>query len=142
MVFGGFLRRVFEMAQGAFPVGGLVERAVWWETTWNTDTIGIALMTVACILLFKKVKSSGSFYNKVLLPVSKASYGIYLLHLLVLVPISGAMREWLGVGTEGILGVWTTPVQIVLSALLGFLASAVVAVLLQKIPKVGKYIVG
>ena len=142
IVFGGFLRRVFEMAQGVFPVGGLVERAVWWETTWNTDTVGIALMTVTCILLFKKVKSSGSFYNKVLLPVSKASYGIYLLHLLVLVPISGAMREWLGVGTEGILGVWTTPVQIVLSALLGFLASAVVAVVLQKIPKVGKYIVG
>ena len=99
-------------------------------------------MTVAWLLIFKKIKSSGCFYNKVLLPVSKASYGIYLLHLLVLVPISGAVREWLGSGAEGLLGVWTTPVEIVVSAVAGFIGSAIVAVVLQKLPKVGKYIVG
>ena len=77
-----------------------------------------------------------------LLPISKASYGIYLLHLLLLVPICGAIREWLGLGLDGCLGVWTTPVQIILSALLGFSVSAIVAVVLQRIPKVGKYIVG
>ena len=142
VVFGGFLRRVLEMAQGVFPLEGLVEKAVWWETTWCNDTIGVVLMTVAWILLFKKVKASGGFYRRVLLPLSKASYGLYLLHLLILVPICGAMRSWLGVGTEGVLGVWTTPVQIVVSAVAGFAASAVVAVALQKIPKVGKYIIG
>lgn len=142
VVFGGFLRRVFEMAQGVFPVEGLVEKAVWWETTWCNDTVGVVLMTVAWILLFKKIKCDGKFYQRVLLPVSKASYGIYLLHLLLLVPISGAIREWLGVGAEGCLGVWTSPVQIVLIAVVGFIASTIVAVLLQKIPKVGKYIVG
>ncbi len=142
VVFGGFLRRVFEMAQGVFPVEGLVEKAVWWETTWCNDTVGVVLMTVAWILLFKKIKCDGKFYQRVLLPVSKASYGIYLLHLLLLVPISGAIREWLGLGLEGRLGVWTTPVEIVVSAVLGFLASAIIAVVLQKIPKVGKYIVG
>lgn len=142
VVFGGFLRRVFEMSQGEFPVTGLVEKAMWWETTWCNDTVGVALMTVAWILIFKKIKCSGDFYQRALLPVSKASYGIYLLHLLVLVPISGAMREWLGVGADGCLGVWTTPVQIVVSALLGFVASALIAVVAQKIPKIGKYIVG
>ena len=142
VVFGGFLRRVFEMAQGVFPVEGLVEKAVWWETTWCNDTVGVVLMTVAWILLFKKIKCDGKFYQRVLLPVSKASYGIYLLHLLLLVPISGVIREWLGVGAEGCLGVWTSPVQIVLIAVVGFIASTIVAVLLQKIPKVGKYIVG
>ena len=142
VVFGGFLRRVFEMAQGVFPVEGLVEKAVWWETTWCNDTVGVVLMTVAWILLFKKIKSCGSLYRKVLLPVSKASYGVYLLHLLLLVPISGAIREWLGVGLEGCLGVWTSPVEILLSAILGFGLSTVVAVALQKIPKIGKYIVG
>ena len=140
--FGGFLWRVFESCGGAFPATGLVEKAVWWETTWCNDTIGVVLMTVAWLLVFKKIKSSGGFYQKVLLPVSKASYGIYLLHLLVLVPISGAVREWLGVGLEGKLGVWTTPVEIVVAALLGFVCSAIIAVVLQKIPKVGKYIVG
>ena len=140
--FGGFLWRVFESCGGEFPATGLVEKAVWWETTWCNDTIGVVLMTVAWLLVFKKIKSSGGFYQKVLLPVSKASYGIYLLHLLVLVPISGAVREWLGVGLEGKLGVWTTPVEIVVSGVLGFVFSAIIAVVLQKIPKVGKYIVG
>lgn len=142
IVFGGFLRRVFEMAQGTFPLTGLVEKAVWWETTWCNDTIGVVLMTVAWILLFKKIKASDCFYNKVLLPLSKASYGLYLLHLLILVPICGTMREWLGVGADGVLGVWTTPVEIVVSAVTGFIGAAVVAILLQKIPKIGKYIIG
>ncbi len=142
VVFGGFLRRVFDMTQGVFPVEGLVEKAVWWETTWCNDTVGVALMAVAWILLFKKIKCNGKFYQKVLLPVSKASYGVYLLHLLILVPICGAIRECLGLGADGRLGVWTSPVEIVLIAILGFTASTIVAVLLQKIPKVGKYIIG
>ena len=142
VVFGGFLRRVFEMSQGVFPVEGLVEKAVWWETTWCNDTIGVVLMTMAWLLLFKKIKYSGGFYQKVLLPVSKASYGVYLMHLLLLVPICGAVREWLGVGLDGRLGVWTSPVEITLSAVVGFIVTVVVAVLLQRIPKIGKYIVG
>jgi surface polysaccharide O-acyltransferase-like enzyme len=140
--FGGFLWRVSESCGGVFPATGLVEKAVWWETTWCNDTIGVALMTVALLLMFKKIKSCGVLYQKVLLPVSKASYGIYLLHLLILVPISGAVREWLGVGLEGKFGFWTTPVEIVLAGTLGFICSAIVAVALQKIPKLGKYIVG
>ena len=142
IVFGGFLMRVFDMSQGEFPLTGMVDKAVWWETTWCNDTFGVVLMTIAWILLFKKVKSSGCFYKKVLLPVSKASYGVYLLHLLILVPICGAMRDWLGIGTEGVLGVCTTPVQIVASAVLGFVASVAVAVVLHKIPKIGKFIIG
>lgn len=140
--FGGFLWRVFESCGGEFPATGLVEKAVWWETTWCNDTIGVVLMTVAWLLLFKKIKCNGKFYEMVLLPVSKASYGTYLLHLLILVPISTAMREWLGVGAEGVLGIWTTPVQILSAAILGFVASSLVAILLQRIPKVGKYIAG
>ena len=142
VVCGGFLRRVFEMTEGVFPVEGLVDKAMWWETTWCNDTVGVALMTVAWLLVFKKIKCSGKFYERVLLPVSKASYGVYLLHLLILVPICGFFREWLGLGLEGVLGVWTSPVQIIVSAVLGFLASTAIAVVLQKIPKVGKYIVG
>ena len=99
-------------------------------------------MTVAWILLFKKIKCSGSFYQKMLLPISKASYGIYLMHLLILVPVCGWVHEWLGLGLEGKLGVMTTPVEIILSAVVGFAVTAVAAVLLQKIPKIGKYIAG
>lgn len=142
ITFGGFLRRAFESADGVFPVGGKVAEAVWWETTWTNDTIGVALMAVAWILLFRKVKASGAFYRKVLLPVSKASYGMYLMHLLLLVPISGFFRSWLGLGDEGVLGFWTAPVQIILSSACSFVCVALVCVLLQRIPKVGKYIIG
>ena len=140
--FGGFLWRVFESCNDYFPAQGDVKMAVWWETTWCNDTIGVVLMTVAWILLFKKIKCNGGFYNKVLLPVSKASYGIYLMHLLILVPVCGMVREWLDIGFEGKLWVWTTPVEIILSAIVGFVLTAIVAVILQKIPKLGKYIIG
>lgn len=142
ITFGGFLRRVYETSGGNFPAEGIINDAVYWETTWCNDTIGVALMTVAWILLFRKIRNEGGFYKKVLLPVSKASYGVYLSHILLLVPIGGAVREWLGSGDEGLLGFWTTPVEIVLSAILAFVAVSALSVLIQKIPKIGKYIMG
>lgn len=142
ITFGGFLRRVYETCGGTFPADGLVNDAVYWETTWCNDTIGVVLMTVAWILLFRKIKCEGCFYRKALLPVSKASYGMYLAHLLVLVPVSGAVRGWLGSGNDGLLGFWSTPVEIVVAAVIAFVAVALVSVILQKIPKIGKYVIG
>ena len=142
IVFGGFLRRVSETSEGIFPTEGIIDLAVYWETTWCNDTIGVALMTIAWILLFKKTTSARCFYNKVLLPVSKASYGIYLAHLLVLVPVCGAIREWLGSAETGVLGFWTTPVEILLSAVIAFALTSVASVLIQRVPKIGKSIAG
>ena len=139
--FGGFLYRVYETAAGEFPVEGLVEKAVWWETTWCNDTLGVALMAVAWILVIKKIQTEGKFYQKVLLPVSKASYGMYLMHLLILVPVSGAVRNMLGSGADGLLGFWTTPVEVLTSAVVAFVCTAVVSVILRRIPKIGQYIV-
>ena len=145
IAFGGFLRRVYETVgtslNGSFPAEGLVEKAVWWETTWCNDTIGVALMAIAWILIFKKIRSSGWFYQNVLLPVSKASYGMYLMHLLILVPVCGWFRVWLGSGAEGVLGFWTTPVEILGTAIVAFIATAAVSVVIRKIPFIGKYIV-
>ena len=142
ITFGGFLRRVYETCGGDFPAAGIVNDAVYWETTWCNDTLGVALMTVAWILLFRKITSAGAFYRKVLLPVSKASYGMYLSHLLILVPVSGAIRNWLGSADACFLGFWTTPVEILLSAVLAFICTALVSVAVQRIPRLGKYIMG
>lgn len=142
IAFGGFFARVAASAGGSYPVGGPVDLAVVWETTWNYDSLGVALMTVGWILLFRKMTASGGFYREVLLPVSKASYGMYLGHMLVLSVFAGLFRGRLGIGGEGVLGVWTTPVQILLTAACTFVCTAVAAVLLQKIPKAGKWIVG
>ena len=67
---------------------------------------------------------------------------MYLSHLLVLVPVFAVVREWLGSGAEGLLGVMTTPVEILLSAIAAFIFVAIGSIILRKIPKIGKYIIG
>ena len=140
IVFGGFIRRVAESAEGVFPVQGLVDMAVWWETTWCNDTIGVVLMTIGWILIFRKMNFSGWFYKNILLPVSEASYGMYLCHLLILVPISGFVRNTLGSAEAGVLGIWTTPVEIIISTIAAFIITAIIAVTIRRIPRIGKYV--
>ena len=137
---GGFIRRVFEDSAGSFPFNGPLEYAVRWETTWGYDTIGVALMTIGLILLFRCITSAGGFYRNVVLPVSKASYGMYLMHMAFLAAFAGLYRTLL-YDPASSCG-WTTPVVILCTAVSSYVASAVVAVLLQRIPKIGKYIVG
>ena len=139
----GFLTRVWADSKGAFPIEGPVGLAALWEGPWLNDTFGVALMAIAWILLFKKIEKTDRFYDHVLLPISKASYGMYLSHLLLLSVISGWIRNTLGLGADGLLGpVWTTPVQIFAIAFLSFAVTALFCVLVQKIPKVGKWLVG
>ncbi len=138
----GFLRRVFSDAGGVFPVGGDVSLAVGWETTFGYDSIGVALMTIGWIVLFRNIRGDGRFYRNVILPVSGAGYGVYLAHMLVLAFFSGLFRGALGVGADGVLGIWTTPVEIVATALCTFISVSALAVVIRKIPVVGKIVIG
>ena len=139
----GFLTRVWADCNGVFPIEGPVGLAALWEGPWLNDTFGVALMTIAWILLFRKIERTDCFYDRVLLPVSKASYGMYLCHLLLLSVVSGWVRSSMGLGADGVLGpVWTTPVQIFAIAILSFVGTAIFCVLVQKIPKVGKWLIG
>ena len=138
----GFLRQVGADSHGVFPVEGPVGLAAIWETTWLNDSIGVAMMAIGWILVLRKIQSDGKFYRHVVLPVSNASYGMYLSHLLVLVLVSGWLRDALRLGNEGVLGLWTTPVQILLTALISYVLVALACVLIRKIPKLGKIIVG
>ena len=138
----GFLAGVWKDCGGVFPVEGPVGLAAIWEVPWLNDGAGIALMTTAWVLLFRKIGSGGRFYERILLPVSKASYGMYLCHMLLLASVSAWLRTALGTGTDGILGIWTTPVEILGAAALSFAGVAVFSVLVQRIPKVGRWIIG
>ena len=141
---GGFLARVWADCGGSFPVEGPVGLAALWEGPWLNDTLGVALMTVAWILLLRKIGDSDSaFTRRVVVPVSQAGYGMYLSHLLLLVVVSGWLRSSLGLGAEGVLGpVWTTPTQILLTAVISFVSVALLCCLIRRIPKVGKWIMG
>ena len=140
--FGGFLMRVFASAVGTFPVAGDVSMAVIWETPWYNNTVGVVLMTIGWVLMMRLCNGSGRFYRAVVLPVSKASYGMYLCHMLVRGTLAGVIRGWLGIGAEGLLGVMTTPVEIILTAVCSYICVATISVLVQRIPKLGKYIMG
>lgn len=132
IVMGGFLRRVFIMADGHFPTGHTVNDSVWWETTWCNDTLGVALMTIGLVLIMKNITASGPFYRRILLPVSKASYGMYLVHMVLLAAFSALYHERLT----------STPLIILATALSTFVSAALIAVVVQRIPRIGKYIMG
>lgn len=140
--FGGFIVMVMSDAAGQFPIEGPTGLAAAWETTWINDTTGVFLMTIGWILVFRKINAGGWFYRSVLLPVSKASYGMYLCHMIALAFFSGWLRQSLGIGLDGQLEFWTTPVEILLTALLTFTTVALFCVAIQRIPKIGKWIVG
>ena len=125
---------------GGFPVGGDCGVAAIWETPWTFCSLGVLLMTVGWVLLFRKFDFSGNFYRRIVLPVSKASYGMYLCHMIALSLYSALFRETMGIGADGCLGLMTTPVEILLTALSSYVTVALVCVLLRKIPRIGSWI--
>lgn len=142
VTFGDFLRRAYEYCGGVFPLEGRTGVASILETSWTNDSLSVALMTVGWVLIFRKIHSNGGFYEKVILPMSKASYGMYLSHMIVLAAVSSQIRSLLGLGADGVLGIWTTPVEIIATTTVSFIIVAVVNVVLHRIPKIGKILVG
>lgn len=140
--FFGFLHYVYAAATNGFPVEGPVGMAALWETPWFNDTTGVALMAIGWVFFYRHITSSGRFFNNILLPLSGASYGLYLCHMIILVPVSAWLRSKLGLGSDGVLGVWTTPAQIVGTAIITFILGSLVSVVVGRIPRLGKYLMG
>ncbi len=114
-----------------FPLSAPYETAVEMETTWNFTTFGVIMQTVAYFLLLRKITSSGWFYEHFVLPVSKLSYGIYLMHMFVLIPIFA----W--VNSFGL----AMPLVIFSSAIITYIICIVTARLLAFLPN-SKYLIG
>lgn len=140
--FFGFLWFVNSSVTEGFPVEGPVGMAAIWETPWINDTTGVALMAIGWVFLYHKISSSGSFFKRIMLPLSGGSYGLYLCHMIILAPVSAWLRSDLGIGSAGALGFWTTPVQIIATALITFILGSIASILIGRIPRIGKYIMG
>lgn len=140
--FGSSLWMTFPGHNGvsSFPVNEPIDLAVNIETSWRFCTIGVALMTIAYFLVIRKIKSSGAFYRHIVLPVSKASYGAYLMHIIFLNLIHGWLRPLFESSCNS--PVTASVLCIFCTAVLTYLVSCTLATLIQKIPYVGKYIVG
>ena len=76
-------------------------------------SVGVALTTIAAFMVFRKFNSGGAVYRIVVRPVAEASYGMYLLHMFILAPVSAALIPRLA-----------TPIAIVATAAVSFAASA------------------
>lgn len=113
-----------------FPVNESIDLAIQMELSWDFTTTGVALMTLGAFLLFKLIKRPSGIYP-IVAELSKLSYGIYLLHMFVLVAVFDIVGSWsLG-----------TPATMLLSAVITFTVSAIITKLLSLMPK-SKYIVG
>lgn len=97
-----------------FPVTAPYAAAVDLETSWEFCSTGVALTVFAYFLVIRKLTSDGRFYRWVIRPLADASYGVYLVHILILVPVMAYLSPRVGTGTA-ILG--TAVVTFVLSSL-------------------------
>ena len=142
LVAFGFLERMSNA--GFFPITGPVDLAVSWEAAISFCGLPVALTALGLTLVFRRIgyRQQGGFYRRIILPLSQAGYGMYLIHMLVLGNLSPIFRSALKTGSEGVLGYWTTPVEILLTAIVSFATVGVMAVLIQRIPKAGKYLMG
>ena len=128
--FGGFRYLMFKDID-SFPFEGPVSYAAIWETPWMFDSLGVVLMAIGTIILMRRIKADGWFYQRLVLPVSQASYGMYLMHMLYLASFSALYMGCLH----------STPLIILCTALSSYASSAVTSIIIRKIPKIGRHIV-
>lgn len=99
------------------------------EMHLQNDTILAGIMSACVFLLFKCIKAPGRSYGLVK-KVSQASYGMYLMHMLMLPAIFGLMNGFMPV-----------PLAIISTALLTYICSFILSLMIGRLP-FGKYIVG
>jgi surface polysaccharide O-acyltransferase-like enzyme len=128
MILGGFF--YYRMPQ--FPFTKPYALAVDLEMSIEYCSTGVALAVIGAFLVLRKFNNgSGIFYRKFVRPLSEASYGTYLLHMFVLLPVFGYFQPK-----------FSTPAAIALTALSSYILSSLIAVFLRKIPVVGRWICG
>ena len=126
IIGGGFYFRIPE-----FPCSRPYAFAVDLEMSIEYCSFGVALTVIAAFLLIRKIKADGAFYRRVVRPLAEASYGTYLLHMFVLLPVFAALHAGCG-----------TPVTIFATAAATYALASAAGVLLRRVPFVGRFIVG
>lgn len=121
----------------AFPVRDDIELAMYMETSWDFCTTGVALTTLAYFLVFRKLTADGLFYQRIIVPLSRYSFGMYLMHIFLLNIAFTWASLWFG-SMDASIG---TPLIIMATAVLTFIGSAILTKLISLIPG-SRYIVG
>lgn len=114
-----------------FPFAAPYSFAVVMETSIEYCSLGVALATVAAFMVLRRFEFGGWLYKWVVGPVAKASFGMYLMHMFILNEVFAALSPRL-----------PTPLTIVLTATATFSLSAVAALVLRRVPFVGRWLCG
>lgn len=113
-----------------FPVNEGIDLAIEMELSWSFASLGAALQTLAIFLLFRLIRKPCRVYP-LFEHIAKLSYGIYLAHMFVLVPVFCWVESWCG----------STPLVMFISATLTMAITAAIIDMASKLPK-SKYIIG
>lgn len=65
------------------------------ELSWAFPTINVAMMSAGLFLLFSLIKIKSARAENFFAGVSGLTYGMYLAHILILVPLYGPINNWL-----------------------------------------------
>ena len=133
IIAGGF----WYLMPKTFPVHESIDLAKDMETTWTYCSLGVVMTTVAYFLIARKFTANGWFYQHLIVPLSRLSYGIYLVHLFILGVVFNMVSTWFSALDSWI----STPLIIPCSALLTFAISALITKLISYLPG-HKYIIG
>ena len=126
VVGGGFYFRIPE-----FPCSRPYAFAVDLEMSIEYCSTGVALTVASAFMIMRKITDNGAFYSRIILPLSRASYGTYLLHMFVLLAVFEKLRPHC-----------CTPVAIFATATLSFIGASLASLAIGRIPRIGRWIVG
>lgn len=115
----------------AFPFSAPYSAAVAMEMSIEYCSVGVVLTTFAAFHVFRTFDFGGGFHRKVVQPISEASFGMYLLHMFILTPMFKLLSPHL-----------PTPLAIPATAAATFISSALAALVLRRIPLLGKCLCG
>ena len=114
-----------------FPFAAPYAHAVRMEMSIEYCSLGVVLTTLGVFMVMRKLNYGGAFYERIIRPVSEMSYGMYLLHMFILSPVSAALIPRL-----------STPLAIAGTAAATFALSAAAAILLRRIPLINLGLLG
>ena len=114
---------------GSYPYSAPYAKAVDLEMSIEYCSLGVVMTTVAVFLVLRCISGAGSFYGRIVRPLSEASYGTYLLHMFVLLPVFERIRP-----------LAPTPVAVVATAAVSFVIASLISIAVRRIPKIGSWI--
>lgn len=102
------------------------------EAFYSADTINVLLMSTAVFVFFKYNVKGNERFNKIIVKLSKYSFGVYLVHIFIIQVLTA-----IGLETTSFHPALSVPFITIITTLVSYLVSLV----LNKIPVIKKYIV-